>query len=58
MGNGFLRGRETRVWDDLNHLDLVTLSVKKEGDVFSKWLRSGVLDRFHRILGYRVKVSD
>ena len=58
MGNGFLRGREKAVWDEPNHSDLVTLgNVRKEGDIFSRWLGSTVVSGFHRLGEYQIKVG-
>lgn len=58
MGNFPLRGPDRNAWSENYEFDLVAIRRRETGDPFSKWFINIIVPKFHRIIGYRIKVGQ
>lgn len=56
MGNVYLLGLDSDIWEDPNLLDLVSINPKKSDNWVSKAVTIAVADWYHRFIGRKFKV--
>jgi hypothetical protein len=57
MGNVYLLGPDSDIWETPNHLDLFSINPKKSDNSLSKLITVVVVDWFHRLVSWRLRVS-
>jgi len=57
MGNFPLRGVDRHAWSETYESDLIALRRRETPDHFSRWFINRVVPYFHKIIGWRFKVS-
>jgi hypothetical protein len=56
MGNVYLLGPDSDIWENPNHLDLFSIDPKKSDNSLSRLITIVVVDWFHRLVGWRLRV--
>jgi hypothetical protein len=56
MGNVYLLGPDSDIWENPNHLDLIAINSKKSDNSLSRLITVMVVDWFHRLVGWRLRV--
>jgi hypothetical protein len=57
MGNFPLRGPDQNAWNKETETDLLAIRRRSHPDPLSSWFIDKVIPNFHRVFGYRVKVT-
>ncbi|KAF2034883.1 hypothetical protein EK21DRAFT_50114, partial [Setomelanomma holmii] len=56
MGNVYLLGPDSDIWEKPNHLDLFAINPKTSDNSLSRLITVVVVDWFHRLVGWRIRV--
>ena len=56
MGNVYLLGQDSDIWENPDVLDLIALNARREDDLFSKWVADCLVEWYHQILGRYIRV--
>jgi hypothetical protein len=58
LGNVYLEGQDSDVWDKPDRLDLLVLKPRKNDSLLSLWLSDRIVHWYHQQIGCRLKVSS
>jgi hypothetical protein len=56
MGNVYLLGPDSDIWEKPDQFDLVTLHAQENGDLISRFLTDVLIHWYHRLFGWHFKV--
>jgi hypothetical protein len=58
MGNVYLLGQDSDIWENPASEDMITLKARNIEDTVSRFLTNRVIHWYHQALGWRVKVRE
>ena len=58
MGNVYLLGPDSDIWEKPDLLDMFSMNPKESDDSLSKLITIVVVDWFHRLIGWKIRVRS
>ena len=57
MGNVYLLGQDSDIWEQPDILDLIALNARQSQDPLTTWMADDVVHWYHKVLGRLFRVS-